>query len=1052
MNDPPSHDTADASGTLVRRAERACDRFEAAWKAGQRPCIEDHLAGVPESERPALLRELILLEVDYRRLAGDRPGSDEFLARFPGLDRAWVEGLLSGAGPPAAAAATVPAAPPAGDPDDALVGRRVGPYLVEARVGAGGMGTVYRALRQGDYAQRVALKVIRPGLDGGEVLRRFRTERQVLAELAHPHIARLLDGGTTDDGRPYLVMEFIDGEPLDRYCDHQLGTAERVRLLLAVCAAVQYAHGRGVLHRDLKPGNVLVMADGTPKVTDFGLAKRLASDPAEASPTQTGAVLGTPSYMAPEQAAGKRAEVGAAADVYALGAILYELLTGRPPFRAETPLDTLLQVLEAEPLPPGRLRPGVPRDLETICLKCLQKDPARRYPTVAALADDLRRFLAGEPIQARRARAWERAAKWARRRPAAAALLAVAILLPLGAAALALWDWDAHRRVKVEFYANLVKRRGAPEGIDRLTEDLARHRWATYKVYRRGGRVERVETVNGLGALTPGFGPRAALADAAPRNPGMDTRGESRWEYARNEQGEVTEEVARDRAGGPVWVFHYTTRTTGQFTDDKGFPLPRAGSGAAYVEFTRSEDGLDTEVRYLDRNGRRKPDRDGVAGKRWEYDTRGRVVAETCLGLRGQPVRNRDGYSRLQRAYDDRGNVTEEAYFGPDGRPTLTTGGHARLAFDHDPYGNAVRTRAFDGGGNPAPVVDGVAEVRSVYDDHGNCLEWTFFGPDGKPALSRSGIAGKRNEYDARGDQVAWTNVGPDGRPALDNGLGIARCALAYDDHGNMVEYAYFGPDGKPAASRYGHARSTLAYDERGHRTERAFWDADGKPWVDASGVARYAMKYDERGNLTESTYLGADGQPVLHKGFGFARSTFAYDDRGNVTERAYFGADGRPVTDRRGVARITQGYDENGNLVEEAFFGADGKPTPGSVGYVRAAFAFDQDGNHTGSTYFGPAGRPVHTEVVVEDGFPTELAEAGGIPLKPGDVLVAYDGQEVTCARLFVSRWRAQAPGPQPRELRVLRGGRPLTLPVPAGLGEWVWDFLETCGLPSGR
>jgi tetratricopeptide (TPR) repeat protein len=328
---------------------------------------------------------------------------------------------------------------PADEPEDALVGRRLGPYLIERRVGSGGMGSVYRALREGDYRQRVAVKLIRPGLGGGEALARFRAERQVLAELEHPHIARLLDGGTTDDGRPYLVMEFIDGEPLDRHCARrQLSTDERLLLLLGVCAAMEYAHARGVLHRDLKPDNVLVTADGTPKVTDFGLAKRLEGAGGKAGPTQSGAVLGTPSYMAPEQASGRRAEVGPATDVYALGAILYELLTGRPPFRAETPLDTLFQVLADEPVPPTRLHPRLARDLETICLKCLQKDPARRYPGVAALAGDLRRFRDGQPIRARPVPAWERAYRWARRRPAQAALGVAVGLAVLGGAGTAL--------------------------------------------------------------------------------------------------------------------------------------------------------------------------------------------------------------------------------------------------------------------------------------------------------------------------------------------------------------------------------------------------------------------------------------------------------------------------------------------------------------------------------------------------------------------------------------------------------------------------------------
>jgi tetratricopeptide (TPR) repeat protein len=296
------------------------------------------------------------------------------------------------------------------------------------------MGHVYRAVREDDYRQRVALKVVRPGLADAELLARFRTERQALAELGHPHIARLLDGGTTADGRPYFVMEYIDGAPLDRFCDcRRLNTAGRVRLLRQVCQAVQHAHEAGILHRDLKQANVLVTADGTPKITDFGLAKRLGGAPGQ---TETGAVLGTPSYMAPEQAGGRSKEIGPAADVWALGALLYELLTDRPPFRADSPLATLQQVLAQDPVPPRRLRPAVPRDLETVCLKCLQKEPARRYASAAALADDLQRFLDGRPVQARRVGRLGRAWRWCRRRPLVAGLcaaLALALLAgPVG--------------------------------------------------------------------------------------------------------------------------------------------------------------------------------------------------------------------------------------------------------------------------------------------------------------------------------------------------------------------------------------------------------------------------------------------------------------------------------------------------------------------------------------------------------------------------------------------------------------------------------------------
>jgi formylglycine-generating enzyme required for sulfatase activity len=389
-----------------------------------------------------------------RQADGERAAYlDRACAGDPGL-RAEVEGLLRhDEQAERAGFLTAPFVPPdrPPGPGERLIGRRIGPYEVRALIGGGGMGTVYRAARVDEYRQEVALKLIKAGLDGEEALRRFRAERQVLAELHHPNIARLLDGGTTEDGLPYLVMEFIAGQPIHRYCDgRHLATRERVGLVRAVCLAVHHAHERGVVHRDLKPSNVLLTEDGTPKVVDFGLAKRVVEEATDADAaaaparqattavlpaalTETGAVLGTPSYMAPEQAAGRTKEVGPRTDVYSLGAILYELLTGRPPFRGENPLDTLLQVLNEEPVPPGRLHPRLPRDLETVCLKCLHKEPARRYAGAQELADDLGRFLAGEPVRARPAGLGERGLKWARRRPALAAagslgLLAVLVL------------------------------------------------------------------------------------------------------------------------------------------------------------------------------------------------------------------------------------------------------------------------------------------------------------------------------------------------------------------------------------------------------------------------------------------------------------------------------------------------------------------------------------------------------------------------------------------------------------------------------------------------
>jgi len=319
-------------------------------------------------------------------------------------------------------------------------------------LGRGGMGVVFKA-RQVSLNRFVALKMILAGpYAGAEQLARFRREAEAVAGLQHPNIVQIYEIGS-HAGHAYLALEYVGGGNLTRKCaGRPLPPDQTADLVETLARAVHYAHQRGIIHRDLKPGNVLLTEDGEPKITDFGLAMRLAPaspDPASpdlASPgrqpgeglTASGAILGTPAYMAPEQAGGKRGSVGPAADVYALGAILYELLTGRPPFEAANPVAVIFKVMTEEPIPPSRVEPTVPRDLETVCLKCLQKDPERRYPSAEFLADDLDRFLHGEATQARPPSGGERFRRWAWRRRwwlaggGVAALLLLALTCSLG--------------------------------------------------------------------------------------------------------------------------------------------------------------------------------------------------------------------------------------------------------------------------------------------------------------------------------------------------------------------------------------------------------------------------------------------------------------------------------------------------------------------------------------------------------------------------------------------------------------------------------------------
>jgi hypothetical protein len=462
--------------TLVRR-------FEAAWQRGERPDIDAALAGHTGGQRTAILVELVHAELELRLKAGEAARVEDYLERYPELggqtavvvdlivaehrQRSWgeptlapeeflqrfphlafeLDALIGNASTRLASPACNGFPPGAANPVHPspadgcrTAGRPAIPgYEILGELGKGGMGVVYRA-RQLRLNRVVALKmVLSAGHATAEEHARFLTEAEAIAAVKHPGIVEVFDFGT-HDGLPFFSLEFCEGGSLaERLAATPLTPAEAARLVEQVSRALQAAHENGIVHRDLKPANVLLTARGVPKIADFGLAKQFQGGPGALTPgglTQTGAILGTPSYMAPEQAAGRTKEIGPAADLYALGAVLYELLTGRPPFKAETALETLLQVQTREPEPPRRLRPGVPRDLETICLKCLQKQPRHRYPSAGELADDLGRFLKDEPIRARPVGRLERAWRWFRRNPVLAALTTLVVLLLGGMLAL----------------------------------------------------------------------------------------------------------------------------------------------------------------------------------------------------------------------------------------------------------------------------------------------------------------------------------------------------------------------------------------------------------------------------------------------------------------------------------------------------------------------------------------------------------------------------------------------------------------------------------------
>jgi tetratricopeptide (TPR) repeat protein len=453
QNDNSSSEAIHRTPEAVKARQRFLVALEESRQGGSMPDLATFVELVPETERASLREELIALEQTHTRNDGDtepenlvhdethpEQSSDlaetvEYAPQLAAIDdqAATVASEICSESGSEVGLAMAPAAEPAHATGNGTLDSAphfVAGYEILGVLGRGAMGVVYKALQPG-LKRVVALKMIRAADNARtQELARFRSEAEAVAQLQHPNIVQIFEVGE-DEHQPFFSMEYVEGDSLAAKID---GTPqpprEGARLVQILALAVQAAHQKRIVHRDLKPANVLLTTEGAPKITDFGLAKRLEEDSAQ---THSGAIVGTPSYMAPEQAEGRVEDIGPCSDVYSLGAILYELLTGRAPFKAGSVLDTLQQVRTQEPVAPIQFAPSIPRDLETICLKCLQKEPRKRYDSAGALAEDLGRFLAGEAIHARPISSVERFGRWCRRNPRMAVLSGLFLL------ALAAW-------------------------------------------------------------------------------------------------------------------------------------------------------------------------------------------------------------------------------------------------------------------------------------------------------------------------------------------------------------------------------------------------------------------------------------------------------------------------------------------------------------------------------------------------------------------------------------------------------------------------------------
>jgi WD40 repeat protein/tRNA A-37 threonylcarbamoyl transferase component Bud32 len=719
--------------------------------------------------------------------AGQVPDRQELVARHPDLavelaaffaDHDKVQQMAEPLRADAEEPQTLPPSETVGAPG--IVLRCFGDYELLDEIARGGMGVVYKA-RQVSLNRVVALKMILAGQLASEAdVQRFRTEAENAANLDHPNIVPIYEVGE-HDGQHYFSMKLIEGSSLAQAVSSRqwtVGSKEagcRAAGLIAVVAqAVHYAHQRGILHRDLKPGNILLDAQDQPHITDFGLAKRIEGG---VGLTQTGAIVGTPSYMPPEQA---RAEKGltTAIDVYSLGAILYELLTRHPPFQAVTPLDTVLQVLEQEPVPPRRVQPEIPTDLETICLKCLQKEPGKRYASAGELADDIRRFLAGEPIRARPVGRVKRAAKWVRRNLLVAALLAAVVLSVLGGATgIVVKYLDAKEQERIARQQEGIARGKAKEAEDeavaaRKAEALAEDR-KTLAEERERDAKHQLAVSNVLLARVAWDSNNAAAARERLEAVPADLR---RWEW---------HYLNREYHGGILALYGHTSFVRLAFSPDGTRLATASGDWTARVWDARTGQPL--------------------------LECRGHTGPVTCVAF------SPDG-TRLATASADR---TARLWNSRTGRPLAQCKGHTdpvtSVAFN--PEGTRLATASYD---KAARVWDaGTGGFLQECKGHTGEVFCVAFSPDGTRLATASvdGTARLWNaatgqplaEYkDPRGSAILSVAFSPDGvRIATASSNHLARVwdvrtgrpLVECKGHSDQVSSVTFSPDGTRLAT-----------------------------------------------------------------------------------------------------------------------------------------------------------------------------------------------------------------------------------------------------------
>jgi len=818
--------------------------------------------------------------------------------------------------------------------------KEFGDYEIQSELGRGGMGIVYLA-KQKNLNRRVALKML-TGHYGPDELRRFLEEAETAASLSHTNIAHIYEVGE-HEGTPFFSMEYVDGGTLADSLRKELPSPRNAaELLISIARALHHAHENGVVHRDMKPANVLLAVEGVPKVADFGIAKRLNDD---SKLTRTGAVIGTPTYMAPEQAQGNSRHVGPPADVYSLGAILYELLAGRPPFLPEDNETAItVRVLTEEPVSPAWHRPEIPRDLETICMKCLQKEPRHRYPTAKALADDLRRYLNDESIQAKPPNSVISSIKWVRRNPWKSVATTIALLLVLVGLTL-LTRWELYVRPRFEYAQQVDWKNGFLEPLEKVSLDKATQSAAYVRLTRRGrfGPITKAEVLNPRG--NPAVLRRVLNDEVIPvyiegltgAQPYGEKLPESTTVDFLVEDGNVSEATSRDRNGQVNWRLIYDrsssskTAARARFVNVRGFEsLSR--QGASHLEFARDGNGRDVQITFFDAAGKPAQNGEGVYGYKIQRNEAGRILRLDNLAANGLPAPNRVGLVAFSMSWG------QQSRFQPldaNGQPVVW-GGIAAVVTDYDGAGNTTRITSLASDGQPVRDEGNQWSVQEIQrDGQGEVTQRKFLKADPNGSLK----------------QISQTNISYDefGHPADIKFAGLKswHSTLRYDVTGNVTEEKFLDANGNPANGDNGYAitRSTYTSDHNGMRIEQTYFDPSGNKTYNKSGYHRFITEFDVTGILKRLTMDEHDPARFTYYRY-VSEPEFDAEGRNRHSVSRYEDAKGQLATgsDLPYLASEVV-YDENGRVTTEWRTVSEPQSVGGPI------LRFDTEWNSNGKT-----------------------------------------------------------------------------------------------------